>query len=98
MPARPPWMAEVLETQEQFPVKAGIQECLFKLLDSGDPHGCGKLEQRRSSCRFCRNDEKGVIARSRRRLRGEAEANSEPMARNWIPRFARNRLRNLQAC
>jgi len=26
MPARPPWMAEVLETQEQFPVKAGIQE------------------------------------------------------------------------
>jgi hypothetical protein len=25
IPARPPWMAEVLETQEQFPVKAGIQ-------------------------------------------------------------------------
>jgi hypothetical protein len=22
---RPPWMAEVLETQEQFPVQAGIQ-------------------------------------------------------------------------
>jgi hypothetical protein len=25
IPARPPWMAEVLETQEQFPVHAGIQ-------------------------------------------------------------------------
>jgi hypothetical protein len=25
IPARPPWMAEVLETQEQFPVQAGIQ-------------------------------------------------------------------------
>jgi len=25
MPARLPWMAEVLETQEQFPVKAGDQ-------------------------------------------------------------------------
>jgi hypothetical protein len=24
-PARPPWMAEVLETQEQFPVQAGVQ-------------------------------------------------------------------------
>jgi phage terminase large subunit-like protein len=26
IPARPPWMAEVLETQEQFPVQAGIQD------------------------------------------------------------------------
>ena len=26
IPARPPWMAEVLETQERFPVQAGVQE------------------------------------------------------------------------
>jgi hypothetical protein len=36
-------MAEVLETQEQFPVQAGIQEGLLKPLDSG----------------FRRNDDKG---------------------------------------
>jgi len=31
IPARPLWMAEVLETQEQFPVQSGIQIC--------SPHG-----------------------------------------------------------
>ena len=36
-----------------------------------------------------------VIARSRRRLRGEAEANQQPIATGFL-RFARNRLRNLK--
>jgi hypothetical protein len=30
-PARPPWIAEVLETQEQFPVKAGVQKLILML-------------------------------------------------------------------
>jgi hypothetical protein len=46
--ARPPWMAEVLETQEQFPVQAGVQELITNafvdILDSG----------------FRRNDEDGA--------------------------------------
>ena len=34
IPARPPWMAEVLETQEQFPVQAGIQRFKWASLDA----------------------------------------------------------------
>ena len=42
IPARPPWMAEVLETQEQFPVQAGIQE-VYDFLDSGFRRNDGEM-------------------------------------------------------